>query len=340
MIDLSINEIAEYIEGQIIGQTNQRISGLNGLENANPGDLSFYYSEKYFKYLSETSASCVIVPLELDLEPKDNQVFIKTENPYQKFVLILKLIDSRLNVVKPYVHNTALIGDGCIIDNSVYIGANAVIGDNCKIGRNTFIYPNVTVYDNVSIGDNCTLHANCSLYKGVVIGNNCILHSGCVIGSDGFGYIENPEDGSFTKIPQLGIVELEDYVEIGANSTIDRALVGKTLIRQGTKIDNLVHIAHNCEIGENTGIAAQAGFSGSVKTGKRGRFGGQTGIAGHLEISEGVTLLAQSGVSKSIKEAGVYFGSPAKDVKKAFRIEAMLRNLPEMFEEVKKLKNK
>jgi UDP-3-O-[3-hydroxymyristoyl] glucosamine N-acyltransferase LpxD len=190
--------------------------------------------------------------------------------------------------------------------------------------------------DNVKIGNNCIIYSNGSIYKECKIGNNCIIHSGSVIGSDGFGFYEN-ENKEFIKIPQLGNVILEDNVEVGANSTIDRALVGSTYIRTGTKIDNLVHIAHNCDIGSNTGIAAQTGISGSVKIGNYCRIGGQVGIAGHLEIADNVTLLAQSGVSKSILNSGIYFGSPVKDVKTAFKLEAIMRNLPEIYEIFKKL---
>jgi UDP-3-O-[3-hydroxymyristoyl] glucosamine N-acyltransferase len=194
------------------------------------------------------------------------------------------------------------------------------------------------MYDDNVIGENTIINSNVTLYNSVHIGNNCIIHAGAVIGSDGFGYIEDKTDGSYDKVPQLGNVVIEDYVEIGANSTIDCALIGSTIIRRGTKIDNLVHIAHNCEIGENTGIAAQAGVSGSVTSGKRNRFGGQVGIAGHLEIPDDVTILAQSGVSKSIPKSGIYFGSPIKEHLKAFKIEAVLRKLPELASDVNKLR--
>jgi len=336
MINLSIEKIAEIVNGNIEGFTNNKITGMDGIENAAAGELTFFYSDKYLKYLQNSDATCILIHKGISASPAPNQVFIRTDDPYASLVKVLKYIEKTIKSFKPSVHHSAIIGEGCLIDNTVFIGANVVIGDNCNIGANTCIYPNTTIYDNVNIGNECIINSNVSIYQDVVISDNCILHSGCVIGSDGFGFLENPDDGTFEKIPQLGNVELEKNVEIGANTTIDRALIGTTKIKSGTKIDNLVHIAHNCEIGENTGIAAQAGFSGSVRTGNRGRFGGQTGIAGHLEITNSVTLLAQSGVSKSITKSGVYFGSPAKEAMKAFKMEAMLRNLPEIYDEFKK----
>lgn len=338
MIQFDIKELADFVDGKIIGFTEKTITGINGIESASTGDLTFLYQDKYKKYLSESNATCIIVPSDLKEIPKAGQVFILTDDPYSKFVKILSRIEAMNPKPVASIHKSAIFGNNCEIDENVFIGPYVVIGDNCKISAGTVIKQNVSIYDNVSIGNNTIINANVVLYQGVIIGNDCILHAGCVIGSDGFGYIENKETGEFTKIPQLGIVEIQDKVEIGANTTIDRALAGRTIIRTGTKIDNLVMIAHNCDIGENTGIASQAGFSGSAKSGKRGRFGGQTGIAGHLEIADDVTLLAQSGIPKSITKKGIYFGSPAKEHLKAFKIEAVLRQLPELFEDVYKLK--
>lgn len=338
MIELTVSQIFDLTGGELVGSTHNKIFGLNGIESAKAGDLTFYYSDKYEKYLDNCLATCILVPLDLNREPNLNQVYIKLDKPYIALVKLLKFIEIQFSDKKTGAHHSVNIGDSCIIDNSVYLGENVVVSNNCKIGAGTKIYANSVVGDNVTIAKNTLIYPNVSIYKNVEIGNNCIIQSGAVIGSDGFGYLENPENGSYDRIPQLGNVVLEDNVEIGANSTIDRALVGSTRIRKGTKIDNLVHIAHNCDIGENTGIAAQAGFSGSVKTGNSGRFGGQTGIAGHLEICDNVTLLAQSGVSKSIQKPGVYFGSPIKDVKRAFKIEAVIRQLPELLSEIENLK--
>ncbi|HRP01954.1 MAG TPA: UDP-3-O-(3-hydroxymyristoyl)glucosamine N-acyltransferase [Candidatus Kapabacteria bacterium] len=338
MINFSISQIAELLGGTIVGETNSKINGLNGIELAKEGDLSFYYSDKYEKYLPECKATCLLVPNSLIKLPNPNQVYIKLDAPYKSLVRLLKFIESQNSDKKVGAHHSVIIGDSCIIDNSVYLAENVVVGNDCKIGAYTKIYSNSVIADDVVIGRNTIIYPNVTIYKNTKIGDNCILQAGSVIGSDGFGYLENPEDASYDRIPQLGNVELEDNVEIGANSTIDCALMGTTIIRKGTKIDNLVHIAHNCDIGQNSGIAAQVGISGSVKIGNRARLGGQTGIAGHLEICDDVTILAQSGVSKTINKSGVYFGSPIRDVKKAFRIEAVINQLPEVLEDINSLK--
>lgn len=338
MVELSISQLVELTGGTLVGNSNHLIVGLNGIEYAKEGELTFFYLDKYERYLDNCRASCVLVPSNLNRTPNENQAYIKLDKPYSSLVKLLKYIELQDSDKKTGAHHSVIIGDSCIIDNSVYLGENVVIGYNCKIGAGTKIYSNVSIADNVVIGRNTIIYPNVSIYRNCLIGNSCTVQSGAVIGSDGFGYLENPEDGSYDRIPQLGNVVLEDYVEIGANSTIDRALMGCTRIRKGSKIDNLVHIAHNCDIGENTGIAAQAGFSGSVKTGNRCRFGGQTGIAGHLEICNDVIILAQSGVSKTINKPGTYFGSPIRDVKKAFRIEAAINQLPELMSDIELLK--
>ncbi len=334
---LKINDILNITEGIKIGDTDIDIISLNRIEYAKKGELTFYVNEKYKDYLLKSDATCIIIPYDLEILPKENQIFIKCENPYQSFIKLLIFLNGK--IVKEYgkIHHSVIIEDECLIDDTVSIGPNSVIGKNTKIAKYTIIKSNVTIDENVVIGQNCLIYPNVSIYKDCVIGDNCIIHSGAVIGSDGFGYIES-ENKSFTKIPQLGNVIIESDVEVGANTTIDRALVGSTFIRKGTKIDNLVHIAHNCDIGQNSGIAAQTGISGSVKIGENARIGGQVGIAGHLEIKDNVTLLAQSGVSKSILHSGVYFGSPAKDIKTAFKIESIIRNLPEIYELFKKIK--
>jgi len=333
---LNLNEIIEVTGGIAVGNTQKVLKQLNRIEYATEGELTFYINEKYKKFLLNSKATCIIVPEDIEIYPKENQVFIKCKNPFNSLINLLNHLSKKDNLPYGIIHHSVIIEDECLIDDTVSIGANSVIGKNVRIGKNTIIKSNVCIDDNVTIGNNCIIYSNVSIYKECKIGNNCIIHSGSVIGSDGFGFYEN-ENKEFIKIPQLGNVILEDNVEIGANSTIDRALVGSTYIRTGTKIDNLVHIAHNCDIGSNTGIAAQTGISGSVKIGNYCRIGGQVGIAGHLEIADNVTLLAQSGVSKSILNSGIYFGSPVKDVKTAFKLEAIMRNLPEIYEIFKKL---
>ena len=338
MLKFNCFEIVNLLDGEPFGDINVSINSLAPIEKAGKGDLSFYYDEKYVEFFNKSMASCIIISDTVTAEPGPNQLFIKVDKPYDRFVQLLKIIESGFPKPIAGIHPNAVIGSNCIISDSVTISANCIIGDNCRIGSNSILKPGVIMYDDNVIGENTIINSNVTLYNSVNIGNNCIIHAGAVIGSDGFGYIEDKTDGSYDKVPQLGNVVLEDYVEIGANSTIDCALIGSTTIRKGTKIDNLVHIAHNCEIGENTGIAAQAGVSGSVTSGKRNRFGGQVGIAGHLEIPDDVTILAQSGVSKSIPKSGIYFGSPIKEHLKAFKIEAVLRKLPELASDVNKLR--
>lgn len=337
MINLNYFEIASMLEGEIEGSFDGNINRLAPIENAASGDLTFFYDTKYQEFFENSNASCIIISNQLQKLPKPNQVYIKVDKPYIRFVQLLKKLDSQQKVQKSGIHKTAIIGDNCEIANSAFIGPRCIIGDNCKIAENAIINSASVIDDNSEIGENTILYPNVSIYKDVKIGNNCIIHSGAVIGSDGFGYVENTVDGSYDKIPQLGNVVIEDYVEIGANTTIDRALVGSTIIGKGTKIDNLVQIGHNCEIGENNGIASQVGISGSVTTGSRNRFGGQSGLAGHLTTTENVTILAQSGVSKSISSSGVYFGSPAKEHLNAFRIEAVIRKLPELSSNVDRI---
>jgi UDP-3-O-[3-hydroxymyristoyl] glucosamine N-acyltransferase len=331
-------EIAKIVNGNILGSPANKISRLNRIEYAEEGDLTFFSDKKYLKHLHTTNATCILVPKGLGLAPnKANQTFIEVDNPYLAFFKLLLINDTYYTQFKSFIHPTAIIGEGTEIGETAYIGANVVIGKNCKIGKDTILSPNVTLYDNVQIGNNCILHSNVVCYYDTVIGNNCIIHAGAVIGSDGFGFIEN-KDGSYTKIPQLGNVVIGDNVEIGANTTIDRAVVGSTIIENGVKIDNLVQIAHNVHIGENTAMAAQVGISGSTKIGKRNRLAGQVGIAGHIEITDDVTLEAKSGVAKSILESGVYFGAPPKKKIEAFKILMASNELPELVIQFNKLK--
>jgi len=338
MLNLTVKEIAEIIEGQIVGDASIYIRQLNRIEDAKVGDVTFLSRLEYEKHLSNSSVSCVIVPSDYNKQPIEKQAFIKVNNPYISFVSLLKHYESKRIEIKEFRDKSAHFAQSAKIGNNVQIYANSVISENCQIGDNTIIMPNVVLYNNVSIGSNTIINSNVVCYQDIVIGNNCIIHSGAIIGADGFGYLENKESGEYEKIPQVGNVIIEDNVEIGANATIDRALLGSTILKCGVKIDNLVHIAHNCLIGENTGIAAQTGISGSSKIGKRNRFGGQVGLAGHLETADDVTLIAQSGVSKSVSKSGIYFGTPSKERLQAFKIEACLRQLPELFAEFDKMK--
>ncbi|MCO5251577.1 MAG: UDP-3-O-(3-hydroxymyristoyl)glucosamine N-acyltransferase [Candidatus Kapabacteria bacterium] len=329
-VQISLNQIFEITGGELLGSTDVIINGIQGIEDAVQGDLTFFYNDKYSKFLTVTDASCVIIPLGTNIEPKPNQAFIAHKNPHEALVHLLNYLSPKQEVSSYKVHPTAIIESNVSLPEHIQIEAYVTIGKDSILQTGVKIMANTTIMENVKIGKNTKIYPNCVIHSDTEIGDNCIIYSGAVIGADGFGYLESDLDGSYSKIPQLGNVVLENHVEIGANTTIDRALIGTTRVMQGTKIDNLVHIAHNCEIGPNTAIAAQSGFSGSVRTGKNCKFGGQIGLAGHLEIADEVVLLAQSGVPKSITKKGVYFGSPAKEVQLAFKIEAILRNLPQM----------
>lgn len=337
-LKLTIEEIIKIIGGTAMGNNADVIIGINSIENASRGEVTFFSDKKYENALLNSNASVVIVSKDIEYNPKENQVFILTEDPYKSVVQLAYYIES-FNKSKPNgIHPTAIIEKSAIIAENVSIASHCYISEECNIGNNVTMRSNTVLGKNVSIGANTYIYPNVIICSDSVIGANCIIHPGAVIGSEGFGYLENSEDGSYTRIPQIGKVILENNVEIGANSTIDRAMLGITIIRQGTKIDNLVQIGHNCDIGEHNGIAAQAGISGSVKTGNRNRFAGQAGIAGHIEICDDVTIMAQSGVSNTIKNSGIYFGSPAKPRLTAFKIEAAIRNLPDIVKDINKLK--
>ncbi len=336
---MKINEIIELTRAELIGNTTQDICSLNRIEYAGIGEITFYAKEKYLTYLQTSNATAILVPSDWKDSPKENQVFLKVPDPYGAFLQLVLFFDSRRKRDLQGIHSTAIIESSAQLSDNVFIGSNCYIGDNVIIGENTIIYSNSVIERNSFIGNNTIIYPNVSIYEDTKIGDRCIIHSGAVIGSDGFGFIEN-SDKSFTKIPQIGNVVIEDEVEIGANTTIDRAFVGSTIIRKGTKLDNLIQIAHNDDIGENTAMAAQVGVSGTVKIGNRVRLGGQAGIAGHLEIGDDVIILAQSGVPSSITQPGVYVGSPPRNKMHAFKIEAVINNLPEMYKDIKRIKNK
>jgi len=340
MKSIKCSEIAETVKGEIVGDENVSIFNLNRIEFATQGELTFYSDPKFLEALENSDATCIIVPKNLDRKPETGQTFIKVDDPYSALIKIIKLVDFISQEAATGIHKSAVVGENTFVDESVSIGPNCVIGNNCRIEEGTIIEANCTLQDNVQIGKNNRIYPSVVCYKDVIIGSNCIIHAGAIIGGDGFGFTENREDGSYTKIPQIGNVIIGDDVEIGCNTTIDRAVVGSTIIGNGVKIDNLCQIGHNCVIEENTGIAAQTGLAGSTNLGKRVRLGGQVGIAGHLKIGDDVTLIAQSGTNKSISKGGVYFGSPARPQMQAFKIEAILNTLPELAREVAKLKDK
>jgi len=324
------------LKGTVEGDPLVAVSQLAKIEEAGRGTLSFLANPKYEQYLYTTNASIVIINNDQPLAGPVNATLIRVENAYSAFTVLLEAYNTfklqKSGIEQPsFVHPSAKVGD------DVYIGAFAYISQDVKLGNNCKIYPGSYIADNVTLGDNVTLFPGVKVYFDCVIGNNVIIHSGAVIGSDGFGFAPNP-DGSYAKIAQIGNVIIEDDVEIGSNATIDRATMGSTIIRKGAKIDNLVQIAHNVEVGANTVIAAQAGIAGSTKLGENVMLGGQVGVVGHITLAKGTQVQAQAGVSRSIKEEGKkWAGSPAIGYTADLRSNVVVGRLPELERRVNEL---
>lgn len=340
---MTLREIATFLQGELVGDGSVEITRVAKIEEARTGDLTFLANPKYEKYLAGTKASAVLVSAKLNLQQYGNgssPAFIRVQDPYVGFLQILKKLTPTIDPFPQGIHPSAAISKNATLGKNVAIGAHAVVGENAVVGDNTKISHGCVIGDHAVIGNDCLLYANVTIYHQCKIGNHVTIHSGTVIGSDGFGFAPKP-DGTYEKIPQLGIVLIEDDVEIGSNCSIDRATLGETILRRGVKLDNLIQIAHNVVIGENTVIAAQTGISGSTKIGKNSIIAGQVGIVGHIEIAEKTTILAQSGIPKSLTEPGkTYFGYPAKEHLKALRIEAIIRTLPELVNELRDLQQK
>ncbi|MEW6702534.1 MAG: UDP-3-O-(3-hydroxymyristoyl)glucosamine N-acyltransferase [Bacteroidota bacterium] len=334
---INLKEAADFVGGVVIGNPEIELTGIAKIEEAKKGDLTFLYLPAYEKFLASTKASAILISPDFKKNRSDIS-YIEVKNPN---VALQKII---INFLKPEIHlngihTNAAIHSSVKLGKNVAVGKNVVIEDGCAIGDDTIIYHNTVILENVTIGSNCLIYPNVSIREGSVIGNNVIVHSNTVIGSDGFGYVPD-EKGSFQKVPQIGNVLIEDDVELGSNVSIDRAAMGSTIVKKGAKIDNLVQIAHNVVVGENTMMSAQSGIAGSTKIGKNCMLGGQAGVTGHVEVSDFVMLGAQSGISKSIPKPGKYFGSPAIEFRDAFKREAHIRNLPEYAEKIKKLEEK
>ena len=335
---VTVQQIADLLNGEVIGNAATEVSDLSKIEEGKPGSLSFLSNPKYVPYIYETKASAVIINKSFVPEHPVQTTLIKVEDAYAAFTKLLEFYNQIKNN-KVGIEQPNFVGENTVYGQDIYIGAFAYIGQNCQIGDNVKIYPNCYIGDNVKIADNTTIFAGSKIYADTQIGSRCIIHSGTTIGSDGFGFAPQ-EDGSYAKVPQTGNVIIEDDVEIGANTTIDRATLGSTIIRQGVKLDNHIQIAHNVEIGAHTVIASQTGIAGSTKIGKYCQIGGQVGIVGHITIGNYVKIQAQSGVNKSLKDNDVVQGSPAinyGDFSKSF---VHFRNLPKIVEDIDKLKNK
>jgi UDP-3-O-[3-hydroxymyristoyl] glucosamine N-acyltransferase len=321
--------IAGFLQGEIIGNSDVKVNNVAKIEEGHEGALSFLANPKYEQYIYTTASSVVLVNLDFLPSAPVKATLIKVKNAYEAFASLLNLV-AQSKPKKKGIHATAVIETGAQIGADVYIGAYAVIGENCSIGEGSMIYPHVYIGDNTRLGKNCIVYQGAKIYHDCLIGNNCTFHAGSVIGSDGFGFAPQ-SDNEFMKIPQIGNVVIEDNVEIGANAAIDRATMGSTIIRKGVKIDNLVQIGHNVEVGENTVMAGQTGIAGSTKVGKNCMLAGQVGIAGHLKIADGAKIGAQAGLNSDIKkENSVIIGTPALDYKQFMKSYVIFRNLTDL----------
>ena len=326
--------IAELLQGTVEGDPNATVSGLSKIEEGGEGTLSFLANPAYTQYVYDTSASVVIIGRELELSAPVKTTLVRVADAQGAFAKVLAMYNT-IKLDKKGISPQAVISPGVSHGEDCYIGALAFIGENVKLGRNVKVHPQCHIGDNVTIGDNTMVFANVTIYSDCVVGANCIIHSGTVIGSDGFRFATGSGGGA--KIPQIGNVVIEDDVEIGANCAIDRATLGSTILRRGVKFDNLIHIAHNVEVGEHTYYAAGGVVAGSTKIGKNCMFSGQVGIIGHLKIADGTIIAAQSGISKDTKAGEAYMGSPAFEVQKYRKSYVHFRNLEKLVERVEKL---
>ena len=330
-------QIAGILEGEVVGNPNAEVYKLSKIEEGTEGSLTFLANPKYINFIYSTKATVTIVNNTFEPEQEITTTLIKVEDAYKSFSKLLEYYN-QVKLMKSGIEQPSVISEGVTYGNDLYLGSFCYVGKNVIIGNNVKIYPNSFIGDNVTIGDNCVFFAGVRIYSETEIGNNCIIHSGTIIGSDGFGFAPQ-EDGTYSKVPQIGNVIIEDNVEIGACTTVDRATLGSTIIRKGVKLDNHIQVAHNVEIGENTVIAAQTGIAGTTKIGKNGLIGGQVGFAGHLLIGDNVKIQAQSGIGKNLADGEVVQGSPAfnyGDFAKSF---VHFRNLPKIVADLEELKN-
>ncbi|MBO9561895.1 MAG: UDP-3-O-(3-hydroxymyristoyl)glucosamine N-acyltransferase [Niastella sp.] len=330
-------QIAMLINGTIEGDANAAVGSFGKIEEAQTGQLAFLANPKYEDFLYSTGASIVIINASQELKQPVKATLLRVPDAYTAFATLLSKYQEMVTQQMAGIQEPSYISKTAKLGENIFIGAFTYIGEKVTLGNNVKIFPNTFIGDNVKIGDNTIIHPGVKVYHDCVVGKNVTIHAGTVVGSDGFGFAPQA-DGSFKKVPQIGNVIVEDFVEIGANATIDRATMGSTLIKSGAKLDNLIQIAHNVEVGNNTVIAAQAGVSGSTKLGNNVMIGGQAGIVGHLTIADGARINAQSGVSKSIKTPNTAVtGSPAFDYTSTLRSQALSRNLPDMEKRIKEL---
>ena len=333
-MEFTAEQIAGVIGGKVEGDANASVFTFAKIEEGKKGAISFLSNPKYTHYIYDTESSIVIINEEVELEKPVKATLIRVKNAYESIAQLLQIYEAskpkKTGIAsQAYIAETAKIGKDCYVGPFACIGEGSVIGDGCQI------YPHAVIGDNVHIGNNCIIYPNTTIYQGVKIGNNVTLHAGSVIGADGFGFAPNAD--GYDKIPQIGIVVIEDNVEIGANTCVDRSTMGCTYVRKGVKLDNLVQIAHNTDIGEHTVMSAQVGIAGSTKVGQWCMFGGQVGIAGHITIGDKVMLGAQSGVPGNIKSGQQLIGTPPMEMRPYFRAQAVVHRLPELYKQINAL---
>lgn len=333
-MEFSAKQIAQFVQGVIEGDENATVNTFAKIEDGKPGAISFLSNPKYTHYIYDTESSIVLVDKSVELEKPTKATLIKVDNAYECVAKLLQLYES-MKPKKTGIDSLAFISPSAKIGENVYIGAFAYIGDNVVIGDGCQIYPNVVICENAKVGNDCLFYPNVTIYHDCHIGNRVTLHAGSVVGSDGFGFA--PSENGYDKIPQIGIVTIEEDVEIGANTCIDRSTMGSTYVRKGVKLDNLVQIAHNTDIGANTVMSAQVGIAGSTKVGQWCMFGGQVGIAGHITIGNKVFLGAQSGVPSSLKDNQTLIGTPPMEKLPYFKSQAIFQKLPDLYKQIQKL---
>ena len=333
-MEFSAKQIAQFVQGVIEGDENATVNTFAKIEDGKPGAISFLSNPKYTHYIYDTESSIVLVDKSVELEKPTKATLIKVDNAYECVAKLLQLYES-MKPKKTGIDSLAFISPSAKIGENVYIGAFAYIGDNVVIGDGCQIYPNVVICENAKVGNDCLFYPNVTIYHDCHVGNRVTLHAGSVVGSDGFGFA--PSENGYDKIPQIGIVTIEDDVEIGANTCIDRSTMGSTYVRKGVKLDNLVQIAHNTDIGANTVMSAQVGIAGSTKVGQWCMFGGQVGIAGHITIGNKVFLGAQSGVPSSLKDNQTLIGTPPMEKLPYFKSQAIFQKLPDLYKQIQKL---
>lgn len=333
-MEFSAKQIAQFVQGVIEGDENATVNTFAKIEDGKPGAISFLSNPKYTHYIYDTESSIVLVDKSVELEKPTKATLIRVDNAYECVAKLLQLYES-MKPKKTGIDSLAFVSPSAKIGENVYIGAFAYIGDNVVIGDGCQIYPNVVICENATVGNDCLFYPNVTIYHDCHVGNRVTLHAGSVVGSDGFGFA--PSENGYDKIPQIGIVTIEDDVEIGANTCIDRSTMGSTYVRKGVKLDNLVQIAHNTDIGANTVMSAQVGVAGSTKVGQWCMFGGQVGIAGHITIGNKVFLGAQSGVPSSLKDNQTLIGTPPMEKLPYFKSQAIFQRLPDLYKQIQKL---